>query len=106
MRRFTARELQEYLEKADTRPLLLDVREPWEFQVCRLPDSQLVPMRQIPMALDGLDPKRETVVICHHGVRSFAVARFLEQAGFTSVINLDGGVAGWARHVDPTMPTY
>lgn len=106
MRRFTARELQEYLEKADTRPLLLDVREPWEFQVCRLPDSQLVPMRQIPMALDGLDPKRETVVICHHGVRSFAVARFLEQAGFTNVINLDGGVAGWARDVDPTMPTY
>ncbi len=45
-------------------------------------------------------------MICHHGVRSFAVARFLEQQGFTNVINLDGGVAGWARDVDPTMPTY
>jgi rhodanese-related sulfurtransferase len=58
------------------------------------------------MALNALDPQRETVVICHHGVRSFAVARFLEQQGFTNVINLDGGVAGWARDVDPTMPTY
>ncbi len=106
MRRFTARELKEYLEEADTRPLLLDVREPWEYQVCRLPDSQLVPMRQIPMAVGALDPHRETIVICHHGVRSFAVARFLEQQGFTNVINLDGGVAGWARDVDPTMPTY
>lgn len=106
MRRFTARELQEYLEEADTRPLLLDVREPWEYQVCRLPEAQLVPMRQVPMALSSLDPQRETVVVCHHGVRSFAVARFLEQQGFTNVINLDGGVAGWARDVDPTMPTY
>jgi rhodanese-related sulfurtransferase len=106
MRRFTARELKAYFEEAHTRPLLLDVREPWEYQVCRLADSQLVPMRQIPMALGGLDPHRETIVICHHGVRSFAVARFLEQQGFTNVINLDGGVAGWARDVDPTMPTY
>ena len=106
MRRLSAPELKEYLEKADTSPLLLDVREPWEFQVCRIPNAQLLPMRQIPMAVDSLDPHRETVVICHHGVRSFAVARFLEQAGFSNVINLDGGVAGWARDVDPSMPTY
>lgn len=106
MRRFSARELRDYLERTDTRPLLLDVREPWEYQVCRIDGAQLVPMRQIPTAVDQLDPARETVVICHHGVRSFAVARFLEQAGFTNVINLDGGVAAWARDVDPTMPTY
>jgi rhodanese-related sulfurtransferase len=106
VRRFSARELRDYLERTDTRPLLLDVREPWEYQVCRIDGAQLVPMRQIPTAVDQLDPARETVVICHHGVRSFAVARFLEQAGFTNVINLDGGVAAWARDVDPTMPTY
>lgn len=106
MRRFSARELRDYLERTDPRPLLLDVREPWEYQVCRIDGAQLVPMRQIPTAVDQLDPARETVVICHHGVRSFAVARFLEQAGFTNVINLDGGVAAWARDVDPTMPTY
>ena len=106
MRRFTARQLQEYLEKVDTRPLLLDVREPWEYQICRLPDSRLVPMRQLPAAIEGLDPGREIVVACHHGMRSLAVARYLEQAGFTNIINLDGGVAAWARDVDPTMPTY
>ena len=106
MRRFSALELKQYLEKADTSPLLLDVREPWEYQVCRIPNTQLLPMRQVPMAVDSLDRNRETVVICHHGVRSFAVARFLEQAGFTNVVNLDGGVAGWARDVDPSMPTY
>ena len=106
MRRFTARQLQEYLEKVDTRPLLLDVREPWEYQICRLPDSRLVPMRQLPAANEGLDPGSEIVVACHHGMRSLAVARYLEQAGFTNIINLDGGVAAWARDVDPTMPTY
>ena len=106
MRRFTARQLQEYLEKVDTRPLLLVVREPWEYQICRLPDSRLVPMRQLPAAIEGLDPGREVVVTCHHGMRSLAVARYLEQAGFTNIINLDGGVAAWARDVDPTMPTY
>jgi rhodanese-related sulfurtransferase len=106
VRRLSARELKNYLERADTGPLLLDVREPWEFQVCHIAGSQLLPMRQVPMSLDQLDRERETVVICHHGVRSFAVARFLEQAGFTNVVNLDGGVSAWARDVDPTMARY
>lgn len=106
MRRLSARELREYLDRTEEPPLLLDVREPWEYQVCHLPNSQLVPMRHIPTALDQLEPGRETVVICHHGIRSAAVARFLEQAGFTNVINLDGGVAAWAREVDRGMPTY
>jgi rhodanese-related sulfurtransferase len=106
MRRFSAAELNAYLEEADTPPLLLDVREPWEYATCRLKDAQLVPMRQIPNALADLDKNRETVVICHHGIRSYHVARFLEQAGFTNVINLDGGVAAWARDVDHTMATY
>jgi rhodanese-related sulfurtransferase len=106
VRRLSARALKDYLDHVDAPPLLLDVREPWEYQVCHLPGSQLVPMRQIPTAVGGLDRGRETVVICHHGVRSFAVARFLEQAGFTNVVNLEGGVAAWAREVDPGMPTY
>jgi rhodanese-related sulfurtransferase len=106
MRDLRPRELKAHLDAAPEPPLLLDVREPWEYEICRLAGSTLVPMRQIPAAVTNLDPARETVVICHHGVRSFAVARFLEQQGFTNVINLDGGVAGWARDVDPTMPTY
>jgi len=87
-------------------PLLLDVREPWEFQTCRLADSLLVPMREIPARLGELDPEAETVVVCHHGSRSLRVAMFLEQQGFTRVFNLAGGVDAWARSVDPAMPVY
>jgi rhodanese-related sulfurtransferase len=87
-------------------PVLLDVREPWELAICRIEGSMSVPMGQIPAAVSRLDPNRETVVICHHGIRSYQVARYLEQQGFTRLINLDGGVAAWARDQDPAMPVY
>ena len=106
MRRFTAKELSEYLQKCDSPPLLLDVREPWEYEKCRLDGSELVPVRQIPMAAENLDPEKETVVICHHGIRSRQVGFYLEQQGFKSVINLEGGVEAWAQDVDPTMNQY
>lgn len=107
MRQLTAAEVKTHLEQADNAPLLLDVREPWEYDVCRIEGSTLIPMRQIPAAAENLDPERETIVICHHGVRSFSVARFLEsELGFSNVINLKGGVDAWARDVDPGMATY
>lgn len=106
MRHMTARELQSYLEQAPEKPFLLDVREPWEFQHCHIEGSELIPMGQIPTAHQELDADRETVVICHHGIRSRHVAMFLENQGFTNLINLSGGVAAWAREVDPHMPTY
>ena len=88
------------------KPLLLDVREPWEFQTCRIDDSTLVPMQELPARIAELDPAAETVVICHHGGRSLQVATFLEQHGFSRVFNLTGGVDAWARGVDPAMPVY
>jgi rhodanese-related sulfurtransferase len=106
MREMRPAELQAYLAAADEVPLLLDVREPWEFDICRLPDSQLIPMGQILLQLDRLSPDRETVVICHHGIRSRVVAMQLERAGFGRVINLAGGVEAWAREVDRDMPVY
>ncbi len=106
MRHFTPRELKEYLETANPPPLLLDVREPWEYQVCHIDGAQLLPMRQIPVTSQALDQTRETVVICHHGVRSYQVSYYLERLGFSNIINLTGGIAAWARDVDPTMPTY
>jgi rhodanese-related sulfurtransferase len=106
MRHFTPTQLKECLEQGAEPPLLLDVREPWEFQVCAIADSRLIPMGQIPTAYQELDPSRETVVICHHGIRSRQVAFFLERAGFSNVINLTGGVDAWARDIDPDMPTY
>jgi rhodanese-related sulfurtransferase len=87
-------------------PVLLDVREPWEWSVCRLPGAVLIPLRELPARLVELDSGAETVVVCHHGVRSYHAARYLETAGFGNVVNLAGGVAAWADEVDPAMPRY
>jgi rhodanese-related sulfurtransferase len=63
-------------------------------------------MGELAARVAELDRNAETVVICHHGVRSFHAARFLETAGFRDVVNLSGGVAAWADEVDPAMPRY
>lgn len=99
-------ELKAHLADRPQTPLLLDVREPWEFDICRIDGSELLPMGQVQQRLQDLDPKRETIVICHHGIRSRVVARQLERAGFDQVINLKGGVEAWARDIDPHMAVY
>lgn len=106
MREMNATALKQYLDNSDTRPLLLDVRQPWEFDVCRIEGSRLIPMGLLPRKLAELDPDQEIVVICHHGIRSRAVGRYLEQQGFDKVINLSGGVDQWAKDVDRSMATY
>jgi len=93
-------------DKGRARPVLLDVREPWEFQTCHIAESRLLPMADLPARIAELDPAAETVVICHHGGRSMQVAVFLEQQGFGRVHNLSGGLDAWARSVDPSMPVY
>jgi rhodanese-related sulfurtransferase len=105
MRHFTPKELKDYLDNGG-RPQLLDVREPWEFDYCRIEGSQLIPMGRIQLELDELEPDQEVVVICHHGIRSRQVAYYLETQGFDDVINLEGGVERWAREVDPSMKQY
>jgi rhodanese-related sulfurtransferase len=108
MQRFYPKQLAEYLQACESPPQLLDVREPWEFARCHIAGSELIPMQQIPLAVDQaqLDPAREIVVICHHGIRSRQVAYYLEHLGFTKLINLEGGVEAWAQDVDPTMERY
>lgn len=98
--------LQRYLAEAESQPLLLDVREDWEFAHCHIEGSLHIPMAAIPGRIAELDPARETVLICHHGMRSQRVAGFLEQRGFTRLVNLQGGVDAWAVVVDPAMPRY
>jgi rhodanese-related sulfurtransferase len=107
MTQISPSELRVWLaDSARHKPQLLDVREPWEFRTCRIGDSQLIPMREIPARIVELDPRADTVVICHHGTRSMQAAYFLERMGFESVFNLSGGVDAWARTVDPAMPVY
>ena len=87
-------------------PLLVDVREPWEFAFCRIEGSQSSPMGSLPQALPGLPRERDIVVVCHTGVRSYHAAAWLKRAGFDRVYNLRGGVAAWADAVDPGMKRY
>jgi rhodanese-related sulfurtransferase len=88
------------------KPVLLDVREPWEWQRARIEGSQHIPMRELPSRLPELDPDAAVVAICHHGGRSQQVALFLEKNGFQKVHNLQGGVDAWSRTVDPAVPLY
>ena len=107
MEQISAQELKEWLDDpARPRPVLVDVREPWEVAVCRLPQSVHVPMNAIPARAHELDPGADTVLVCHHGARSYQVGLFLERHGFARIYNLFGGVDAWARSVDPTMATY
>ena len=100
----TPLELKERLQTGD-RPVLLDVREPWEFTLARIEGSRLIPMGELPDRFSELDPAAETVVICHHGARSAYVARALGDAGFANVLNLEGGLDAYSR-IDDSVPRY
>ena len=107
MQHLSAPELAQWLsDTARPKPVLLDVREPWEYQTCHLDGAMPMPMRTVPARLAELPPDQPVVCICHHGARSMQVASFLEQNGFADVSNLTGGVHAWALQVDNKMPTY
>ncbi|WP_334189828.1 rhodanese-like domain-containing protein [Noviherbaspirillum sp.] len=107
MQTLTAPELAVWLaDENRPKPLLLDVREPWEFQTCHIEGAVPMPMNTVPARMQELDEDAAIVCICHHGARSMSVAAFLERNGFPNVINLTGGVHAWAQQVDGSMPTY
>lgn len=86
--------------------LILDVREPNEVFVAPFPGATHIPMGEIPSRVTELDPEREIVVVCHHGVRSAQVAIYLARIGFEHVLNLSGGIDAWSETADPTTPRY
>jgi len=106
MRELTPIECKTHIENSAEKPLLLDVREPWEHRIAALEGATLIPMREIPAAAETLDPAQEIIVICHHGIRSRHVAHYLESRGFDRVINLRGGVDAWARELDTRLSIY
>jgi rhodanese-related sulfurtransferase len=86
---------------------LLDVREPWEFEVARIEGSRHIPMGDVPMrAAQELDPDEHIVVVCHHGVRSLNVTNWLRQQGYERVQSMRGGIDRWSRSVDSSVPLY
>lgn len=92
------------------RPVVLDVREPWELQTASVrPDGfELVhmPMRSVPARLHELDRHQPIACLCHHGARSAQVVHFLMQNGFSEVVNIAGGINAWSQQRDPTVPLY
>ena len=87
-------------------PLVVDVREPWEIELCRIDGSLSIPLGEVARRMDELPWDRPLVLVCHHGGRSQHAATLLAGAGFTQVHNLRGGVESWALDVDPTMKRY
>lgn len=107
MEQITPVALKAWLDDSSrARPLLLDVREPREFETCHIDGSRLMSMATVPALIGDLPRDEDIVVICHHGGRSFQVAMFLQQQGFSRLFNLNGGVEAWALQVDNTMARY
>ncbi|THU02738.1 sulfurtransferase [Lampropedia puyangensis] len=96
---------------SDEKPLIIDVREPWEWAIASIEplascELKQLPMGEIPSALNHLDPDRPTALLCHHGVRSQNVANFLHTNGFSTLANIVGGIDAWSATVDSSVPTY
>ncbi len=105
MDEITPQELKARLE-SENPPILLDVRQDWETKLCRLDNAIHIPIEEIEVRTEELDPGNEIVVYCHQGVRSAAVAEYLRGLGFSNVKNLAGGLDSWARSIDPKMRRY
>ncbi len=91
-------------------PVVLDVREPHELQIAGVKPNGFellaMPMQTVPARLNELDPDRPVACLCHHGVRSNQVARFLQDRGFSRVVNIAGGVDAWSAELDSSVPVY
>ena len=88
-------------------PLLLDVRETWEFETAHIDGAKLIPMGEIPSrAFHELDEDAPIAVLCHHGARSLSVTMWLRNQGFSKAQSVAGGIEHWSRAIDPTVPRY
>ena len=101
----TVEELKTRLDRRDPF-LLLDVREPREFEICRIPGSVLIPLNELPSRLSELEERGEMIVHCRSGVRSGKAVRLLRESGFGGARNLTGGILAWIDRIDPSLPKY
>ncbi len=88
---------------------LIDVREPNEFQIARIADAELIPMRTVPAQLqhvEGLSDDSSVIVYCHHGVRSLQVVNWLREQGIATCQSMAGGIDRWSLEVDSSVPRY
>ena len=101
----TARELAARLERGEDL-VIVDVREPHEFEIAHLPGAELIPLRSVPERLGEIPRERDVVLQCHHGIRSLTALEFLRGEGYTRVCSLAGGIDAWSLEVDPSLPRY
>jgi rhodanese-related sulfurtransferase len=85
---------------------LLDVREPWELEICGLAGALSIPLQSLPQRTGDVPSDRVLVVFCHHGMRSLHAVNWLRRNGFADAVNLDGGIDAWAREIEPSMEVY
>jgi sulfur-carrier protein adenylyltransferase/sulfurtransferase len=98
-------EVKAKLDRGD-RFILIDVREPHEYQICNIPQAKLIPLGDLPKRVNELDSADEIIAHCKSGMRSAKAVDFLKQAGFKKVRNMKGGILAWSDKVDPTVPKY
>ncbi|HUN27058.1 MAG TPA: rhodanese-like domain-containing protein [Steroidobacteraceae bacterium] len=104
VQQISPRDLKARLAAADP-PVVLDVREAWELEIVRLAATVDIPMDKLAARIEELPKDRDIVVMCKAGGRSAMAADFLHRRGYRA-LNLTGGILGWARDVDPSLPTY
>lgn len=102
----TSPQLNELLNDEHAEIILVDVRESWELERCKIDNCLHIPMNSIPESLHKLQFNLPIIVYCHHGMRSMQVVNFLASRGYNHVLNLEGGIHAWAQSVDPSMATY
>jgi adenylyltransferase/sulfurtransferase len=101
----TVSELKQKLDNHD-KFVLLDVREPFEWDICHLDQAKLIPLGQLPSRMSELDSADEIVIHCKSGGRSAKAVRLLQEAGFSKLHNVEGGITAWAEEIDPSVPKY
>jgi len=101
----TVEDLKAKIDRKETFALI-DVREPNEYEICRIPGAKLIPLGELPKRIEELDPSAELIVHCRSGGRSAQAVKFLLDNGFQKAVNVSGGILAWAARIDPTIPTY
>jgi adenylyltransferase/sulfurtransferase len=105
IKEITAKELAAIIERKD-KFILVDVREPHEYQIAKIPGSRLIPLGDLPSRVNELDSADDIVVHCRSGARSAKAIGILGKMGFKRLRNLKGGILAWSQDVDPSVPQY
>ena len=98
-------ELKQRLDQGD-KLLLVDVREPGEYQICRIEGAKLIPLGALPNHVQSLPDDEEVICYCHHGIRGLDAAVWLRQQGIQRAKSLAGGIERWSLEIDPNIPRY